>query len=296
MREESFLVKLWNVLWPPAIVVVAQMLVTFLGLLVVKLIVSIMGIDGTGILGASELMFMMLISTVVCIPLCLKIYRRDQICAGEKKRNLPMTNKDIVVIVIAGASISLAGNNLISLTQLPQIFTGYEEVNETLYGGGLLLQVLVAGIFGPIGEELSMRGISYMRMKRYWGRRCAIFFSAAVFGIYHMNVVQGIYAFVLGIFFAWVYDRYETLWAPIIAHMSANIFVILLSENTIVNNVLSTMVGFCLATCISVLLFYYCMRFMKQTDPRVELRFEEKEPDTLEKLMEEYNGQDRKEE
>ena len=49
-------------------------------------------------------------------------------------------------------------------------------------------------------------------------------------------------------------------------------------------------------TCISILVFYYGLRFMKQTNPMVELEFVEKEPDTLKKLTEEYKEQEREEE
>ena len=120
--------------------------------------------------------------------------------------------------------------------------------------------------------------------------------NALIFGMYHFNVVQAVYAFILGLFFAWVYERYQTLWAPVIAHMSANLFVILLSECQFFNHMLTTMVGFCLVTCISVMVFYNAFRFMKMTNPVVELEFVEKEPDTLKKLTAEYKEQEREEE
>ena len=120
-------------------------------------------------------------------------------------------------------------------------------------------------------------------------------FSAIVFGIYHLNVVQAVYAFFLGLFFAWVYDRYDSLWAPITAHMSANLFVILFGSSAIVNRLLSNLVGYCLITCIAILIFYYGIRYMKQTNPLVNLEFVEKEPDTLEGLTEEYKEQEREE-
>ena len=132
-------------------------------------------------------------------------------------------------------------------------------------------------------------------MDKARGKKKAMIFSALVFGIYHMNVVQAVYAFFLGLFFAWLYERYDSLWAPSIAHMSANLFVILLAESTVFNHILSNLVGFCLVTCISMLVFYYGWRWMKQTNPLVELEFVAKEPDTLKRLAEEYKEQEREE-
>lgn len=275
--------KIWNVLWPLFIYVIAQNVVSIIGMM---------------ILGNEEMFYryavlFLIIAAIICIPIYYRMHREDFRNAGEKKPEIPMSNKDYLAIIICGAAIAVAMNNIISLTPLPSMFPGYEETNQVLLGGGMVLQILSAGILGCIVEELSMRGVTYLRMKRYWGKNPAIILSAAVFGIYHFNVVQAVYAFVLGIFFAWVYERYGTLWAPIIAHMSANLFVILLGSSQAVSHALETMVGYCLITCISILVFYHGWRWMKQTNPLIELEFIPKEPDTLQKLTEEYKEQER---
>lgn len=274
--------KIWNVLWPLFIYVAAQNIVAVLGGLLLG--------------SAKYAVACILVAALICIPIYYRMYRKDQEAAGETKKNIPMDNKDYLVIIITGAALALAMNNVISLTPLPIWFPGYEDTNEILYQGGMLLQILSAGIFGCIVEEVSMRGVTYMRMKRYWGKRKAMILSALVFGIYHLNVVQAVYAFVLGLFFVWLYERYDSLWAPCIAHMSANLFIILLAESTVFNHILGSMVGFCLVTCISVMAFYYGWNWLKQTNPMKELRFVDKEPDTLQKLTAEYKEQEREEE
>ncbi len=308
LKRESFLVKIWNVLWPLAVYMAAQNVVAILGILVIGIVASLTGADANGMVNLDALtsgmmdlyyryaLVFLIIAALLCIPFYYRMHKKDCSKAGEVKRNIPMTNKDYVVIILSGAALALAMNNIISMSPLPYIFDGYEETNEVLFGGGIILQILAAGIFGCIVEEVSMRGVTYLRMKRYWGKRKAMIFSALVFGIYHLNMVQAVYAFFLGLFFAWLYDRYDSLWAPIIAHMSANLFVILLSESTVFNNVLSNLVGFCLATCISAIVFYYGWRWMKQTNPLIELEFVEKEPDTLTGLAQEYIEQEKEEE
>lgn len=281
MKKESLLVKIWNVVWPLFIYVIAQNVVVLIGMLLLPY--------------ETYAVLFLLISALICIPIYYQIYKKDCKQAGDVKRNIPMGNKDFFAIIVSGAALAVSMNNIISLTPLPYLFTGYEETNEVLFSGGMVLQILSAGIFACIVEELSMRGVTYLRMKRYWGKRRAIILSALVFGIYHLNVVQGVYAFFLGLFFAWLYERYDSLWAPIIAHMSANLVVILLGSSNAVNHALGTMVGFCLITCVSLLIFYYGWRFIKQTNPLVELEFVEKEPDTLKGLTEEYKEQEREE-
>jgi membrane protease YdiL (CAAX protease family) len=273
--------KIWNALWPLFIYPLAQ---------------TVFGVVGVLLLGEKAESFalvFLLISIIICIPFYYKMYCKDKVTAEEEKRNLPIGNKDYFAIIITGAAIAVAMNNIISITPLPYLFPGYEETNEILLSGGMMMQIATVGILGCVVEEICHRGVVYCRMRRCLGKRKAMIFSALVFGIYHMNVVQAVYAFFLGLFFAWVYERYKTLWAPITAHMSANLFVILFGSSKAVNHALDSMVGYCLITCISILIFYYGWRFMKQTDPMVELEFVEKEPDTLKSLTEEYKEQER---
>ena len=273
-------------MWPLFIYLIAQNLVSVIGIF----ILSFFG-------GGEELYYrygvlFVLAAALICIPIYWKIYRKDEETAGNRKKDIPVNNRDYLLVIFSGAALALAMNNVIALTPLPVWFTGYEDTNQVIYEGGLLLQILSAGIFACIVEEVSMRGVVYGRMKRYFGKTAAMFLSALVFGIYHLNVVQGVYAFVLGLYFVWLYERYQSLWASCIAHMSANLFILFMAASPVCQHVLQTMVGFCLTTCISLLIFYYSWRMIQESDPKLDLEFIEKEPDTLEKLTEEYKAQE----
>lgn len=297
---------MWNALWPLLIYMAAQGVVTVAGSLVLMIVCSFRYADEAGRIavdaateGALQMLdqyalIFVLIAALVCILIYGHIYRKDFEKLGRIRRNIPMDGKDYAALIICGATLAIALNNLISITPIPQIFTGYEDTNDVIYESSIVVQILTAGIFGCLTEEISHRGITYVRMRHYWGKRKAIFWSALVFGIYHMNMVQAVYAFFLGLFFAWVYERYDSLWASTIAHMSANLCVLLLGDVT--NRISDSMVGYCLLTCICLLLFYYGWRFMKQTNPLVELEFVKKEPDSLETLTKEYQEQGRKDE
>lgn len=306
IKRESFFLKLWKTIWPVFIYMVVQNIVAAAGMIVVMIMTALRDADGMVDMakltaGAEDgmmkyMLLFLLISALICIPIYAKMHENDCRKAKETKKNIPLTSRDICCIIVSSAALALGLNNLISMTPLPNIFTGHEEVNETLFGGGIVLEILAGGVFACIVEELCMRGVVYKRMRRYWGVRPAIFFSALVFGVYHLNVVQGVYAFLLGLFMAWLVERYDSLWASIICHMSANLFVIMLSESGIMEMISGNLVGYCLVTCTSMLVFFYGMRWLKQTNPLVELEFVKKEPDTLQGLTNEYKGQDGKEE
>ncbi|MGN0342558.1 MAG: type II CAAX prenyl endopeptidase Rce1 family protein [Roseburia sp.] len=68
---------------------------------------------------------------------------------------------------------------------------GFEEITPVL--------VLYAVLVGPVCEELLFRGVTLGFARRAMPFWLANLFQALLFGVFHMNVIQGVYAFALGI-------------------------------------------------------------------------------------------------
>ncbi len=83
--------------------------------------------------------------------------------------------------------------------------------------------LLVACIIGPICEELLFRGLLAGRLARY-GQKPGALVSALLFGLFHANLEQFFYAFLLGLLLAYAYYRTGSLGAPIVLHMLYNLF------------------------------------------------------------------------
>ena len=58
----------------------------------------------------------------------------------------------------------------------------------------------------------------------------AMVISGVFFGIYHGNLVQGVYASILGILFAYFMELTGSLWASVLLHVGANIWSLILPE------------------------------------------------------------------
>ena len=54
--------------------------------------------------------------------------------------------------------------------------------------------------------------------------------SAVIFGVMHWNVVQFLYAGILGLLLAWLLERTGFLYAPVLAHIGANVMAVVRSE------------------------------------------------------------------
>ncbi|MDO4294325.1 MAG: CPBP family intramembrane metalloprotease [Eubacteriales bacterium] len=94
------------------------------------------------------------------------------------------------------------------------------------------LGILSYGILAPLGEEVVFRGVVYGQLRRVIPVPAAIAVSGLAFGLFHGNLVQAVYATVLGILLALVYELYGTLLAPMAFHGIANLFVYILLDLT----------------------------------------------------------------
>lgn len=80
---------------------------------------------------------------------------------------------------------------------------------------------LYAGILAPITEEILFRGLIQRTLLPY-GKKFAIFVSAFTFGLFHGNLIQAPYAFVVGLVLGYVASEYSIYWAMVL-HMINNL-------------------------------------------------------------------------
>lgn len=137
----------------------------------------------------------------------------------------------------------------------PQIAKIYESASYhgTLpFALGLVNYVLLT----PIVEEIVFRWLFYGRVRRALGVKVAMICSALVFGIYHGNLVQAIYAFLMGLALCYFYEKSGSILSSIIFHACANFVIFALAyvpQN--ISSALNSLPGFVfwfLGTAVSV--------------------------------------------
>lgn len=147
----------------------------------------------------------------------------------RKQWKLPkgvLTPVNTIIIIVFAFCMQYVVTYLMTLlgVLMPQALESYVELIE-LAGVG---EVTVAGILygvilGPIAEELVFRGLTLYFAekftKRFW---LANILQAALFGLFHMNLIQGIYAFALGLIMGWIYKSFHSLYASILFHVAFN--------------------------------------------------------------------------
>lgn len=133
-----------------------------------------------------------------------------------------------VFLGVAALGLVLGMNMLLGLLGLTEQET-YRAVAESQYGAGLAAGLFCYGLIAPVAEELLFRGIIYGEMRRFIKPLPAMVLSAALFGVYHANIVQGVYAFVIGCLLAYGYEYFGDFRLPVAVHIAANLLVYSLS-------------------------------------------------------------------
>ncbi|MFR1028721.1 MAG: lysostaphin resistance A-like protein [Clostridium sp.] len=114
---------------------------------------------------------------------------------------------------------------------LPNIFASYDNVSEilSLKNGSPFAVLLLVVVVGPIAEELLFRGVIYGGLRTCFPVDVSALVSALIFGIYHKNIVQGLYAAAFGIILAYIFEKTQSIWGSTLMHMAFNLSSYLIS-------------------------------------------------------------------
>lgn len=187
----------------------------------------------TGILGG--------ISMVLGILPLLKALQKELSDRGETfirtKDVVPQQTVDrknsvqnVLVTVLTAVTASLGWNIVFSLSGLVQQSESYQDVARNQYGVPMLAGVVLYGIVSPFAEEIVFRGIIFNRLRKDFPVGGAVLLSGILFGLYHGNLVQGVYGMLMGSLMAYLYARMGRFWVPCLFHMAANLTVYLTAQ------------------------------------------------------------------
>lgn len=187
-------------------------------------------IFGTGI---ENYMLCKIIGSVVAIPVVFTDYKNDLMMTGRygiKNLITSVQIKQVLVIIGITICLSVGLNNIISMSPLVQMSEEYQNASDAFYGSTLGLEFIGSALITPFLEELLHRGVVFGRLRRRMDMWTAVIVSAFVFAVLHFNIVQFIYAFLLGIVFALFVEKTGRLFPAVIAHIVANGIAVIRTE------------------------------------------------------------------
>lgn len=130
----------------------------------------------------------------------------------------------LAMIVLLGISVQFFSSCILTtvLNLMPSVAEEYMNNLSAILEitPRMLLQVC---LIAPIIEELFFRGLIFSLMSKLLPFIFANVVQAIVFGIYHGNVVQAVYAFILGMFIGYILFITGSIVYTIVLHMSINL-------------------------------------------------------------------------
>lgn len=111
----------------------------------------------------------------------------------------------------------------------PDTMEEYNKMMDMALGGNVFMAMLAAVLLAPISEECIMRGMIFQNLKKYFSAPAAIVIQAVIFGIFHMNWVQGIYVIPVGLALGFLAEKSKSVLPCIYMHMLNNFMSIVLA-------------------------------------------------------------------
>lgn len=236
MKKKSVTTLIWRIIYPIliylTITIIVQIVIYNIFAYQISLanpgITSDMLTDMLESKVTKSAMMLNVIAGVIIIPILNIILKQDE--KSREDKHIIVKKADYIYPFLAGIFMCFGCNWLIDMSGIINIFTGFNEVADSLYGGTIIFEFIAMVIIAPLLEEILFRGIIFARLREYMSYKMAIVISALIFGIIHGNVVQGVYAFIIGICLAYIYEQYNNLLAAVIFHMSANLMSVIMTE------------------------------------------------------------------
>lgn len=279
MKKDNIFLAIWRCLYPLLI----HLAVTFgLAFAYIFAAVFVIAFQSTGGAEAAagmkqvlqnyteHALYMLLAASVICIPVFALLFKADR--KKEQVIREKETSKTAwIILAVMAVALCFSLNALVGFSGLDNISGKYQQVAEALYSGGIFLELIVVGVFGPVCEELIFRGLMFQRLCGYVKPVIAVLISSLMFGIYHGNIVQGVYAFCLGVVMALCYLRFQTLWAPILIHVVANITSVCITEIAVIGEALEKTNVLIVATIITTIIWILGIWFLLKKNFREKL-------------------------
>lgn len=134
---------------------------------------------------------------------------------------------DLIKIFLLGASAGPGLSRLLTLIRIKKILEDYERVSKNLLNGPLIIQIISIALIVPVTEELIYRGVIYLRLRKMTTMRQAAFVTSMIFGLFHFNLLQAMYAFLLSFILLFVFEKYKSITVCIVLHGTANLIAVI---------------------------------------------------------------------
>ena len=128
-----------------------------------------------------------------------------------------------VLMPIFGAAVNVIMAYILALIPFPESWLNeYETAISMITAPNDVMAIIYTVLLAPLCEEITIRGLAHTRIRRILPSFAAMIISSCIFGMIHGITIQVIYASLLGLLLAWVFEKSDSLLASILFHIGFN--------------------------------------------------------------------------
>lgn len=209
------------------------LIVQILGSLLLLYLMNVSG-DGNEVYYQNALWITGMGGLLAAVPMFF-LYRKD--CFRRREAGLVpargagrLSAGESLWLLIMGAALAQFVNFLMVFFTFFLESDYYDNMAMIEEGKSLGMLIFWMGIVAPVAEEMIFRWVVYLRLRDNGKMLFAVIVSAVFFGIYHGNLVQAIYASILGMFFACLLEWTGNLLSCVLLHVGANVWSLVYPE------------------------------------------------------------------
>ena len=166
---------------------------------------------------------------LICMAVFIPWYYKGIVKKGAKtdyRKALGFRPVVITVSILVCLYFVISGLFIIADNAIPSVMEKYNELMKmSSFGTNVFITVIYGYLLGPVTEELCFRGVMQgLLEKSNMSYMPVIVIQGLLFGVMHMNLVQGVYAFMLGMALGYIRYKYKTLILTVAAHVVFNFF------------------------------------------------------------------------
>lgn len=165
---------------------------------------------------------------------------------------LPLITIMIILIVTLGFALQAAVTGILQIIMYanPDILSSYNDMINSSFGSAVgFFNIFAVAVLAPIAEELAFRGFGMSISARMFYKPAktdskglktqphpiksymtCILIISLLFGLYHGNIVQILYAFPMGILLGYLTVLFSTIMPSILLHITINTSAYLLPD------------------------------------------------------------------
>lgn len=146
--------------------------------------------------------------------------------SGHGNFDIKSTVVRVAVIIIFGLAMQMLAycvlNICYGVMADTEYFKNYGQLISKLEGSNNRIMFLYTMLAAPFLEEFVFRGLIFYIGREGFGFCGANVLQALMFGLYHGNLIQGIYAFVLGLLLGYMAEHRRNMAEPVLLHIVVN--------------------------------------------------------------------------